>query len=103
MWLPSSNSLALVQCGNDRWHGLGEAVFPDAPPGSPGSAGDPELACDKGYGIKRYYDVRSAHEAARRLRYRIPPFWEWIAIGGIGIFEVARLVVGDRGLLSVLP
>ena len=77
------------QCGNGRWH-----AQPDD--------GLPWEACE--WGLMSYYDARVAHEAARRIRYRIPQAWEWFAIGASGLvvfLEVVRLVVGDDGLLAL--
>ena len=59
----------LWQCGNGRWH-----EFP--PRGVPFST-----RCD--WGLMEYYDARVAHETARRIRYRIPHGWEWLAVGGV--------------------
>lgn len=74
-----------VQCGNDRWHEW------------PKSINAPEKLC--AWGLMPYYDARAAHEAARRIRYRIPQWWEWAVLGVLAVGEAARLVVGDGGLL----
>ena len=58
----------LWQCGNGRWHEL--------PVGTP-------LVKMCEWGLMEYYDAREAHEAARRIRYRIPHCWEWLAIAGV--------------------
>ena len=54
-----------------------------------------------------YYDARSAHEAARRIRYRIPHGWEWLAIFGAlfsyAIANVASSLLGPAPkLLGIL-
>ena len=49
-----------------------------------------------------YYDARTAHEAARRIRCRIPQAWERFVVAAsvaVALLEVVRLVVGDGGLL----
>ena len=50
----------------------------------------------------RHQDARVAHEDARRIRYRIPLRWEWRIGGGVLIVEALRLLIGDRGLPSLL-
>ena len=52
-----------------------------------------------------FMDAKSAHDYARRSRYHIPQWWEWIIVGGVvlAVFaEGARLFIGDAGLLSLL-
>ena len=72
----------LVQCANGRWHDRDDLY---------------DGRCD--FGAMNYYDARAAHEAARRLRYRIPQWWEWAVLGVLVLGEALRLVVGDGGLL----
>ena len=77
----------LYQCGNGRWHAKAK--------------GEPlAKACD--WGLMPYYDARVAHEAVRRIRYRIPPWWEWIVVLGVVLGEATRLAIGTGGLLNLL-
>ena len=52
--------------------------------------------------VRTFSDSRMAEECARRLRYRIPQWWEWLVIGGVALAEAGRLLIGDRGLLGIL-
>ena len=67
LMLVRSDGRQMFQCANGRWHPM---------------PGDGEIAMECGWGMMAYYDARSAHEAARRIRWRIPHGWEWLAIFG---------------------
>ena len=69
------------QCANNRWHPLLK-----------------EMPCE--YGPMPYHDARAAHEAARRIRYRIPQGWELYAI--LGVLFSQAVADGIAALIGLL-
>ena len=89
----------LWQCAMGRWHPtpgtLPDFVEPQStidgavcryPASDPSATG--------AWGRMPYYDARTAHEVARRIRYRIPQAWEWAVLGLLAAGEAIRIAVG---------